>query len=93
MTIDHKSEHNAAPEQDGRNAAWEALDERAGRPFRGRAARRGRYDERGGERVPLDDLDIMAFIIAFFQLLLPPALIMVGVLVLLYLLLRLWAGA
>ncbi|HSW09390.1 MAG TPA: hypothetical protein VLK32_00585 [Bacillota bacterium] len=106
MTVDRESERDAAPGQEGRHAAWEALDGNSGRLLRGRAGRRrrptmaakdedeprvGMRDE-GGERVQLDSLDILAFIIAFFQLLLPPALIMVGVLVLLYLLLRLWAG-
>ncbi len=55
-------------------------------------AQAGERGEGGGERAQLDNLDILAFILAFFQLLLPPALVMIGVLVLLYLLLRLWAG-
>ncbi|HCC33421.1 MAG TPA: hypothetical protein DEQ28_05890 [Clostridiales bacterium] len=107
MTVDRESDRDTVPRRDGRHAAWEALDGHAGRLFRGRAGRRGRLpiavkedddvragtsEAHAGERVQLDNLDILAFIIAFFQLLLPPALIMVGVLVLLYLLLRLWAG-
>jgi hypothetical protein len=106
MSADREPDRDAAPGLERQHPAWEALDEHAGRLGRGRANRRGRPrseavdesvaragtgDERG-TRVQLDSLDILAFIIAFFQLLLPPALIMVGVLVLMYLLLRLWAG-
>ncbi|MDQ7793476.1 MAG: hypothetical protein RDU89_03560 [bacterium] len=89
-------------EERHRHAGWEMLEEcrgplarlRATLPGRARGDAGSEEDEETTRETParLDAVDVLAFIIAFFQLLLPPFLVMVGVLVLLYLLIRLWAG-
>ncbi len=49
--------------------------------------------EKGHEDRPkLDWTDIAAFMIAAFQIMVPAALVLMGVLILFYLILKIWAG-